>query len=89
MKKRFFKLWMLALPMMLGLASCTEKDNNYGGITNGEEIPDISVFQDWWSYDVPVFIDAAIGGVDEDFTAVLNKQFPTATDFLTARLAIV
>jgi len=89
MKKRFFKLWMLALPMMLGLASCTEKDNNYGGITNGEEIPDISVFQDWWSYDVPVFIDAAIGGVDEDFTAVLNKQFPTAADFLTARLAIV
>ena len=89
MRKKILKIWMLALTMMLGLASCSEKDNNSGDTTPVEESSTISVFQDWRSYNVPVFIDAAISGVDEDFTAVLKKQFPTAADIATARLAIV
>lgn len=89
MRKKNFKFWMLALPMMLGLASCSEKDNNSGETTPTEESSAISVFQDWLSYDLPVYIDAAISGVDEDFTAVLNKKFPTAADFASAQMAIV
>ena len=27
-RKKLFRLWMLALPMLLGLASCSDNDDN-------------------------------------------------------------
>ena len=47
MRKKILKFWMLALTMMLGMASCSEKDNNSGDTTPVEESSTISVFQDW------------------------------------------
>ncbi len=88
--KRFLLQLMLALPMLLGLASCSDNDdNNSGGTTPDGSSTQVTVFQDWRSSQVPTYIDAAISGVDEDFTSVLGKQFSTATDLASARLAIV
>ncbi len=91
MRKNFLKFWMLALPMLSGLASCVDNnDNNITGETSPEESSSqITVFQDWRSLEVPAYIDAAISGVDEDFPAVLRKQFPSSGDLASARLAIV
>ena len=93
MRKNLFQILMLALPMMLGLASCSVSDNPVDDKGSGSKTDEVTVtptvFQDWRSLSVPAYIDATINGVDEDFTAVLHNQFPTATDLASARLAIV
>lgn len=83
--KRIF--WLMALPMLLGLASCVDKDNAVTGkeIAQTEEMPDVTQPTDDQmavkvTADVPT---AVLGTFDEGSTgAALVKRLPVVTDHI-------
>lgn len=85
-KKTYRFLWLWALPLMLGLSACTDKDDNpaEGGVETVEQ-PDVTLPTDDQlsvrvTEDVPT---AVLGTFDEGSTgAALVKRLPAVTDHI-------
>lgn len=84
---KVFKFWMLALPMILGMASCVANDDNAAGLDGATTVVDPSVY--WKQCNAKTFM-AGIGDEPLAFQQALGRTFPNAVFSLDdAEVAIV
>jgi hypothetical protein len=87
MKKTIFTLWMLALTMILGLASCSEKDDNAGD--NGGDTSVVDPSDYWKQCDAKTFM-AGIGDRPLALQQAIGRTFPNTVGSLDeAEVAII
>ena len=94
MRKTLFRLWMLALPMLMGLASCTDNSDNpvsYDGVeteqTPDETLPTDDQMSVLVTADLPT---AVLRPFDEGTTgAALVKRLSTVTNEITPETRMV
>ena len=86
MKKTILKLWILALPMMLGLTSCSDDDNAAG---NDERKTQVDQSENWKQRNDKTFM-AGIGDKPLAFQQSLSRTFPNTVQSLgEAEIAIM
>lgn len=92
MKKTTRLFWLVALPMMLGLSACTDKDSVAEGGAETVETPEVTLPTDdqmavTVTEDVPT---AVLGTFDEGSTgAALVKRLPVVTDHIGPETRLV
>lgn len=92
MRKTYKLLWLMALPMMLGLSACTDDDNVTDAVINTEEPTEVTQPTDDQmavkvTADVPT---AVLGTFDEGSTgAALVKRLPEVTDHIGPETKLV